>query len=118
MGAREMANRGLVVFTVIGVAWGCARSQTETEQSSSLTGSCAWIAGRWTFNGCDETTCTFYEDNCQVHYGCSGPGNGISGSGMIVDNKFTFGGGQCTATVDGKSISGRCPTCSFTASHK
>jgi len=103
------------------VGAGCTTSAATEAQTQSAVGSaCAWIAGHWEFSGCEETDCTYYEDNCQVHYDCNSASldNSSSGTGAIVGNAFTFGGGECTATINGRTISGKCPTCTFTATHR
>jgi hypothetical protein len=104
---------------LLGLIAGCAvTAPSDGDRDQALGSACAWIAGRWTFDGCGETQCTYYEDGCQVHYDCTSRSNSIGGTGSIVGNKFTFGGGQCTATIVGRSMSGSCPTCTFTATHR
>lgn len=90
----------------------------ESDRDQALGSACAWIAGRWTVDGCDATQCTYYQDGCNVHYDCSSRSTFTFGAGAIVENTFTFGGGLCTAKISGRSISGTCPTCTFTATHR
>jgi hypothetical protein len=97
---------------------GCAaNAPSEADREQGLGSACAWIAGRWMLDGCD-ARCTFYQDGCQVHFDCSSRSAGTGGTGSIAGNKFTFGDGLCTATITGRSMSGNCPTCTFTATHR
>jgi len=92
----------------------------EATATSELGEPCAWIAGRWAWDGCGEDVCTFFEDHCQIHYECSSRSNSIVGSGSIEGNVLTFGGGYCTAQINGKMMSGSCSApqaCAFTATH-
>ena len=94
---------------------------TAHEEVSSLDSPCVWFAGQWSWSGCGETVCIFYEDHCQVHYDCSSPTNALIGAGSIVGNSLTFGGGVCSATIMGKTLAGGCTapkSCSFTATHR
>jgi hypothetical protein len=103
---------------MIGAVACTSHDDHESQRASAVDSTCAWIAGRWAWSGCGETECTLYEDGCTVHYTCTSPSNLIKGEGAIVGSSFTFGGGQCTASIAGKMISGQCPSCTFTATHR
>jgi hypothetical protein len=94
------------------------REWIKPKDQSALGSACVWFAGHWDWNGCGETECTFYEDNCQVHYDCTSMTNNVFGAGSVIGNTFTFGGGECTATINGRAMSGTCPTCMFSATHR
>ena len=107
-----------LVFACAAAVAGCQTS--EPTASMARQDGCAWIAGRWKWSGCGEDVCTFFEDKCKVHYECESQTNNIFGDGTITGNTLTFGGGFCTAQINGKTMAGSCsaPTrCSFTATH-
>jgi hypothetical protein len=111
-------KRMLLVFVSTAALAACQTS--EPTGSVAHQDSCAWIAGKWTFSGCGDDVCTFFQDHCKVHDECESPTHSTFGTGTIIGNTFTFGGGYCTAEINGKVMTGSCSApgqCSFTANH-
>jgi hypothetical protein len=103
-----------------GLVGGACREAT-SEQQSSLGSACPYIAGTWQVTStCGLTSCTFYEDHCVIHYDCSGS-TLVSGDGSVSGSTLTWGGGVCTASIAGTTMSGSCSAgspCNYTMTHR
>ena len=109
----------LVFVVLCCVVAGCTADPRESQAVGALGSDCVWIAGHWTWTGCQETECYFWQDHCQIHLRCTSPDNEVYGHGSIAGSTLSFDS-FCTATISGTSLQGTCTqpqACTFSALH-